>query len=175
MSDKYIRSLERKVKSGDLSAVAELSEAYRRVGVKLPAASPVVVEALRLARSVLRTVSNEAGDDEYWNKGGDGYKSSLMVEAALNEMNGGSPETTADLIAQANEEPDSDSDSDSDYLTCDSCSIEDEGRNEGRIHRLPNGDVLCDWCIAEAQGAPHGRCRHCKGARADDRSCACTT
>jgi len=48
-------------------------------------------------------------------------------------------------------------------LACDECGIED------RV----GDDDLCAWCAADVAGSPHGRCRHCLGAFASDRTCAC--
>ena len=32
---------------------------------------------------------------------------------------------------------------------------------------------VCEWCLADEEGRPHGTCRVCEGARAADQSCAC--
>lgn len=88
-SDEIIRLLERRVLSGDLSAVPALARAYERAGKDQDLSPhPVVRQALVAAADVLATTSETAGDDDYWNVGGDGFRASQLLRLAEKALDG---------------------------------------------------------------------------------------
>lgn len=62
---------------------------------------------------------------------------------------------------------------------CDDCGCVVEDAHEcakcGISDKLDMTSGLCEWCRADEQGSPWGRCVFCDGARAKDGSCACKT
>lgn len=103
-------------------------------------------------------IAQYSGDVEYWNSGGDGYKALMLADLAVRLLEGKNV-TMEEYTDVINSRP---------GLVIQECAncgseVEDEDMD---------GD-LCEWCQADAQGFPYGRCPDCSGARAQDRSCAC--
>ncbi len=143
-SDEYVRSLEQRVKAGDLTLVGALARAYERMGRGEPPIEPVIAQAVGLAREVLAQISEEQGDVARWNVGGDGYRASGLLGVVDGLLNGREINVEA-RVADIMREPEME---DEEAATCSRCDVIVPG---DEVQFDDDGNAYCHDCISTAR------------------------